>query len=246
MTPDGEIVWKYINPVRDTMGPGGPRGPVELLPFFLRDMLNLSSQQRKDLDAFQKQVAGKFEAILTADQRKQLQSRRGFGPGSFAPPGQLLSLSTQIMLKLTPEQKTRMEELQKQTDAKLDALLTEKQKPEFKRMRDDFARGGPPGFGPGGPGRPGGPPDRGPGPRGGPPSLGPGGPPLGPPGFFGRGGGPPGFGPGGGPPGFGGPPGGDSVFRAYRYGPDYPGLAGRDLTSGKTVEELQPKEPKPK
>ena len=34
-----------------------------------------------------------------------------------------------------------------------------------------------------------------------------------------------------------------SVFRAYRYGPDYAGLAGKDLKPGKTVEELQPKEP---
>ena len=42
---------------------------------------------------------------------------------------------------------------------------------------------------------------------------------------------------------FAGPPGGSAVFRAYRYGPDYPGLAGKDLKPGKTVEELQPKEP---
>ena len=32
------------------------------------------------------------------------------------------------------------------------------------------------------------------------------------------------------------------MFRAYKYGPDYPGLAGKDLKPGKTVEELQPKE----
>jgi len=38
--------------------------------------------------------------------------------------------------------------------------------------------------------------------------------------------------------GKGGPGGGGSVFRVYRYGPDYPGLAGRDLTPGKTVEEM--------
>jgi hypothetical protein len=60
-------------------------------------------------------------------------------------------------------------------------------------------------------------------------------------------GGAPGFGgprPGrGGFPGFGGPQGGAPVFRAYRYGPDYPGLAAKDLTPGKTIEELQPKEP---
>ncbi len=51
--------------------------------------------------------------------------------------------------------------------------------------------------------------------------------------------------PGGGPPPglFAGPPGGTSLFRAPRYGLDYPGLAGRDLTPGKTLEELQPKDP---
>ena len=52
---------------------------------------------------------------------------------------------------------------------------------------------------------------------------------------------------GGGPGGFGGPGGmgGASVFRAYRYAADYPGLAGRDLTPGKTLEDLL-KEPKGK
>jgi hypothetical protein len=46
-----------------------------------------------------------------------------------------------------------------------------------------------------------------------------------------------GFGP---PGGFGGPnP--SSLFRAYRYPADYAGLAGRTLTPGKTVEELERK-----
>jgi hypothetical protein len=39
-----------------------------------------------------------------------------------------------------------------------------------------------------------------------------------------------------------GPAGGGSLFRAYRYGRDYPGLAGKDLTAGKTIEELYPNE----
>jgi arylsulfotransferase ASST len=30
----------------------------------------------------------------------------------------------------------------------------------------------------------------------------------------------------------------NQIFRAYRYAPDYPGLAGRDLTPGKTIQEL--------
>jgi hypothetical protein len=42
-----------------------------------------------------------------------------------------------------------------------------------------------------------------------------------------------------------GPPGGfgNAVFRAYRYAKDYPGLVGKDLAPGKTVEELERKRP---
>jgi hypothetical protein len=43
--------------------------------------------------------------------------------------------------------------------------------------------------------------------------------------------------------GFGAPGGGGGLFRAPRYAPDYAGLAGKELTPGKTVEEMQPKEP---
>ncbi len=47
-------------------------------------------------------------------------------------------------------------------------------------------------------------------------------------------------GPGGfGGPGFFGPQGGSGVFRAPRYGPDYPGLAGKKLNASKTIEELE-------
>jgi hypothetical protein len=68
---------------------------------------------------------------------------------------------------------------------------------------------------------------------------------------FARGGGPGGprgpGGPGGPPPGmFAGPPGGASLFRAYKYAADYPGLSGRDLTPGQTVEEIEKTEPKTK
>jgi hypothetical protein len=112
-------------------------------------------------------------------------------------PGQIMSVSTQVALKPTAEQKTQLSDLQKAVDAGLDKVLTDDQKKQLSQMRADFARGGPPG-----------------GPGGGPP-----------PGMF------------------AGPPGGEAVFRAYKYGPDYPGLVGKDLKPGKTVEELQPKEP---
>jgi hypothetical protein len=38
-----------------------------------------------------------------------------------------------------------------------------------------------------------------------------------------------------------GPPGGSSLFRAPRYGPDHSALSGKDLTPGKTIEELHPR-----
>ena len=49
-----------------------------------------------------------------------------------------------------------------------------------------------------------------------------------------------------GPPGVGdfpAPPGMNPLFRALRYGADYAGLAGKDLTPGKTIEELQSQVP---
>ena len=50
----------------------------------------------------------------------------------------------------------------------------------------------------------------------------------------------------GGPGGFGGMGGGSALFRAYRYGPTYPGLAGKDLSPGKTIEELESQQPEKK
>jgi hypothetical protein len=57
--------------------------------------------------------------------------------------------------------------------------------------------------------------------------------------------GPPGKGGFGGFPGFG-PGGGSAIFRGYRYAPNYPGLVGRDLAPGRTIEAMERKEPKEK
>jgi Spy/CpxP family protein refolding chaperone len=75
----------------------------------------------------------------------------GFGPP--AQPGQLLSPAVVDRLKLTPDQKKQLEDLQKDIDSKLGKILTDEQKKQLKDLQD--ARPG----GPGGPGRgPGGPP----------------------------------------------------------------------------------------
>ncbi len=100
------------------------------------------------------------------------------GPGGNGPPpiGQVLPPPFQEMLQLTPEQRKKIDDLQKQVDASLAQILTSDQQQQFEQ----FKSGGPGGFGPpprGGPDGPGGPGRNG---RGGPP---PGGRrPPGPPG----------------------------------------------------------------
>ena len=77
-------------------------------------------------------------------------------------PGQILPVFLADQLKLTDDQKKKLEELQKETDTKLEKLLTDDQKKQLKEMKErgPMGPGGPGGRGPGGPGGPGG---RGPG-----------------------------------------------------------------------------------
>jgi hypothetical protein len=226
VTPAKEIVWKYINPVmglvRDFPGKGpGGKGPDK----------------------------GKGPAGF------------GGGPPGRPQPGQILPPFLQDMLKLTDAQKEKVGKLQKDISGKLDKILSGDQKKQFADAK--------PGFGPGGFG-----PPPAPGQIMSPflqaklkladdqkkqmtnlqketdstldkilagdqkkqlkaMAAGPG------PGMFG-------FGPGG-PGGFSfGPPGGGALFRAYRYAASSPGLAGRVLVPGKSIEEIQAKESKAK
>jgi hypothetical protein len=214
VTPDKQVVWKYANPVMGN--PGGPGGPgrsggVDLFPFFVRDQLDLTSEQSKQIEEFQKELTNKLNKTLDDAQQKQVREINPFGPGGFAAvpsPGQIISKSTLTALKPSAEQQHQLDDLQKEVDAKLDKLLSSDQKKQLKDAQDNFGKGGP--FG----GPPGGPPPGGPG---GPPGGGPGGPPRGP----------------------GGPIMGNTLFRAYRYGPDFPGLAGIELKPGKTIEEME-------
>jgi spore coat protein CotH len=96
------------------------------------------------------------------------------GPGGFVmrvpQAGEILPAFLHDMLNLTGEQKKQLADLQKETDARLEKILTAEQRAQLKGLRDVVA-GGPPGFGPGGfgpgPEGPGGPGGRGPGGRGG-------------------------------------------------------------------------------
>jgi hypothetical protein len=69
-------------------GFGGPPRPGQILPPFLVEQLNLTAEQKKQLDALQKEVDGKLAKLLTPEQKKQLEEMRpGFGPGGRGPGG---------------------------------------------------------------------------------------------------------------------------------------------------------------
>ncbi len=254
VTPEKEIVWKYVNPVK--MGaPSGPRPrPGVILSAVAGDMLAISLEQRRQIDDIQKDVDARLDKLLTADQKKQAnewpqgadaggfgmagqpgqvmpnqeqnrlkltddqkrdlsalqqtidgrfssvltdaqkkQIKSVFSPGGGMPQnigptapltvadaGKILSPAQQDTLKLSAEQKKRLEEIQKEIDAKLETLLTEDQKRQLRTMRQT-----PPAVA--GQARP-------------------------------------------------GPVGGTPLFRAYRYGMGFPGFSGKDLTPGKTLE----------
>lgn len=102
----------------------------------------------------------------------------GFGPGGFGPPpgggppgggfrpGEILPPMFQSRLNLSAEQKTQIEALQKDVDARLEKILNDEQKAQWKMMRSRGPGGPPGGGGPGGRRGPGGRGFGGPGPQG--------------------------------------------------------------------------------
>jgi hypothetical protein len=73
--------------------PGAPEPPRpgQVLPPFVQERLNLTAEQKKQLEQVQKEVDAKLEKILTTEQKKQLAevARNPFGGpgGGFGPPG---------------------------------------------------------------------------------------------------------------------------------------------------------------
>ncbi len=80
--------------------PGGPGGPMmgpprpgEILPAFMQRALDLTAEQKAQLEELQKDVDARLAKILTDAQKKKLEQmrRRGpggpGGPGGFGPPG---------------------------------------------------------------------------------------------------------------------------------------------------------------
>jgi Spy/CpxP family protein refolding chaperone len=166
VTPEKEIVWQYINPVKGGMGsPGGfatPSPPGTVMPRTVRDILDMSPDQRQQLDDVQKDVDSQLDKLFTADQKQKLKDKpqiqlsgMGFSPNP-PPSGKLISGSEITRLKFSDDQKKQLDALQKEVDGKLDKIMTPAQKSQFKSP-NAFQVGGPPPGSPGG-GGPGGPP----------------------------------------------------------------------------------------
>ena len=113
--------------------------------------LKLTDDQKKDAVALQKAVEDRFSKVLTEVQKKQLKlvfaqrgpGRGGPGPSDLPQPGKIFSGSQQETLKLSESQKKRLDEIQKDIDAKLATLLTEDQKRQLQTMQQRGPGGGP-------------------------------------------------------------------------------------------------------
>ena len=121
-----------------------------------QNRLKLTDDQKKDVLALQKAVDGRFDRVLTAAQKKQIKTvfappgppPGGPGPGDPQQPGKIFSPTQQDTLKLSAGQRKRLEEIQKEIDARLETLLTEDQKKQLQAMQRRPAGGGPGGGGP--------------------------------------------------------------------------------------------------
>jgi hypothetical protein len=74
-------------------GPGAPGGrgappqPGQILPDFLKDQLNLTEAQKKQVADLQKDVDAELAKILSAEQKARLKEMRDRGPGGRGGPG---------------------------------------------------------------------------------------------------------------------------------------------------------------
>jgi hypothetical protein len=67
-------------------GPGGPPQPGQILAPFLQEMLQLTADQKQQLDTLQKDVDVRLGKILTDAQRQQLRELQERGPFGKGPP----------------------------------------------------------------------------------------------------------------------------------------------------------------
>jgi hypothetical protein len=104
VTPDKEIVWKFVNPFKNVPPPGDPAAkPFAVLAKDTRDALGMKDDQRKKLDEIDKELNVKLDEVLKPEQKKIL-NERGDIDLSKVPAGDYLAVFGQEKLKLTDDQ----------------------------------------------------------------------------------------------------------------------------------------------
>src|SRR5438105_3146337 len=68
-------------------GPGAPPKPGQVVPGPIQDRLNLTAEQKKQLEELQKEVDAKLAKILTAEQKKSMEQMANNPFPGFGPPG---------------------------------------------------------------------------------------------------------------------------------------------------------------
>ena len=107
----------------------------------MQDMLQLSGDQKKLLEEFQKTTDEAIAKVLTAEQKKQMddpQVSRGF---RHAATGSGLPAAGVQCLKLTDEQKNQLDELQKNVDARAGGFAHRRTKATDLRLESGFRPG---------------------------------------------------------------------------------------------------------
>lgn len=132
----------------------------------------LDPEVTKKLEALQKEAMANAVKVLNDEQQSAYKELTGehfdlpggafaFGGGAFGGggfggggigafgggggvPGQVLSTNVQDQLRLTPEQKKELEAIQAEVDARLEKMMTEEQRKQFKEMKERRPGGGPP------------------------------------------------------------------------------------------------------
>ncbi|WP_216351461.1 hypothetical protein [Leptolyngbya sp. 'hensonii'] len=90
--------------------------------------LNLSEDQKARIKAIREEAKSKMEAVLTEQQKQQLQQaklNRQNGQKGQRP-----------QLNLSEDQKARMKAIREETKTKMEAVLTEQQKQQLQQMRE--------------------------------------------------------------------------------------------------------------
>ena len=212
VTPDKQVVWKYTNPVMGNPGgPGGPGAPPGGVDLLPLFVPTSSTWLRiRTSRSTTSRRRSVGNSIRRSTTPRRSRSERSTRPDRRASRPSPFPASSSRSSTLTALKPTA--EQQKQLDdlqKEVDAKFDNLLSADQKNRLKE-ARDN---IGRGGP--PGGGPP--PGGAGGAAQKGQGGPPRGP----------------------GGPIAGNTLFRASRFGVDFPGLAGKPLKPGKTIEELE-------